>query len=203
MASYSSLTVVSGTTITSAWGNNVRNSAVCTQTSGTRPGSPTDGQTIFETDTGALLGYSSADAAWREFARLGTPATIIVYPQQTVSITTSAKTSHVSYDGRWVSGEVSMVLSSAGTSGGAFYVTVDVTSALPVPAATTGLVACGQFLYNDSGTAIYEGTVRVENISGNPRFAFWVHNTNASLGGTPTFAAASGDTMNFTFRYRW
>lgn len=71
MASYSALTVVSGTVITSAWGNNVRDSARIDCTSTTRPSTPVDGMIIHETDTDRYASYNAAAAQWSYFDGTG------------------------------------------------------------------------------------------------------------------------------------
>lgn len=65
--SYSSLTVVSGTTITATWGNNVRDSAIVQQASysalNSAVTSPTEGQRAYLTDTDTEWYYRNTN--WR------------------------------------------------------------------------------------------------------------------------------------------
>jgi hypothetical protein len=76
MPSYSSLTVVSGTTITTAWGNNARDSMIPTTLAASRPTSPHEGYVTAVTDKDRLeisdaSGNWLRGPAWAETGRTG------------------------------------------------------------------------------------------------------------------------------------
>lgn len=58
--------VAAGDTIDPSWGNTVRDRTVQVTTSGARPGAPTEGMVIYETDTDRLMIYTGA--AWQRLA---------------------------------------------------------------------------------------------------------------------------------------
>lgn len=61
--------VASGDSIDPSWGNTIRNQTVQVTTSGARPGTPTEGMVIYETDTDTVQAYDGT--TWREIARTG------------------------------------------------------------------------------------------------------------------------------------
>ena len=67
---------------------------------------------------------------------------------------------------------------------------------LPAPL-NTGHLCEGSFVYNDAGTAVYEGSARFDGTD----IKFRAHNTGNALGVTPSYAVASTDTLSFTITY--
>ena len=57
-------TFVAGQVLTASQVNNLAKQVVVTCTSGTRPSSPPEGMTIYETDTDKLLTYTTATTGW-------------------------------------------------------------------------------------------------------------------------------------------
>lgn len=61
--------VSAGGTIAATWGNAIRDQGVQVTTSGARPGSPTEGMVIYETDTDQVMVYNGS--AWVEVSKVG------------------------------------------------------------------------------------------------------------------------------------
>ena len=74
MPTQASLTVTNGNTITATWGNAMRDSVVLTCTSSTRPASPHEGMTAFETDTDRAIVYTGS--AWIVLGWIGSAGRI-------------------------------------------------------------------------------------------------------------------------------
>jgi hypothetical protein len=75
-----------------------------------------------------------------------------------------------------------------------------ISSTLPVTAAGAGSTASGigSFIFRDTGTAFYVGTVYLVSTTA---LRFLVHNVGDDLGRAPNFAIASGDALGFTIVY--
>lgn len=199
MASYTALTVVGGTTITSAWGNNVRDSAIPTVTSSTRPSSPTLGMTIYETDTQAYQTcVATSPVTWTEVARSGNVPTINISLYQGAAVSFTAE-SYWARRGGWVEGEVWMQATASGTAGQQIFCVSESAPTLPLLNGKSGYAA-GSFIFNN-GT-LYTGTVNMAVVSSQNRFFFYTNNTTNSLGASPAVTLASGNQLSFNFRYR-
>lgn len=94
-----------------------------------------------------------------------------------------------------VFGHCRVSFTAAGTAGNAILVNV---AGLPGVAVGARL-AIGDFLFDDVSVAPYVGAVTANTSA--TQFQFNAHNSAGLLGVVPNFAIASGDSINFSFRY--
>lgn len=187
MAARSTLTVTSGTTITSAWGNSVRNHVVPATGSNDVA---TEGQLCVNTVADVLVVHDGTTVkqlarygAWDAWTGTCTQAFAVSY--------TSTNQTHT-LQGRHVSASGLLAFTGFGSVGQP----ISIASNLPVPSAP---VLAGSFLYIDSGVGYYQGSV-VMDTSG--VLTMQVHNAAASnLGQTPSFAIANVDSLWLNLSY--
>lgn len=161
---------------------------VCT--SATRPGSPTEGDQIYETDTDRIYVYTGA--AWL----------IVQEPLQTWNATAytqnGSKTCVTSYG--WYQRSYGMFTAQAritsfqtGSAGNAI--------SLPTPVTLANQYAIGgSFQYFDSGTSLYVGAVVPSTTTA---MGFSTDGANNSFGITPSFAPDAADTLVLTVQGRY
>lgn len=202
MASYTALTVVSGTVITSAWGNNVRDSSIITATSSTRPGTPTEWMLVGETDTDGLVGHTGSswvyllEHSWHDLSNVGTT------PVQFGGITWSNVTIQ-ELRWKWTNGMVDVFVKASAGSGTTGTTGLIYMDGITMPSPSINGIAAGSFHYYASSPNLnYAGTVSVGNNAGTPRFTFVVTGSNNGLGASPQFTQGSSDVLLFHARYR-
>lgn len=161
---------------------------VCT--SGTRPGSPTEGDMIYETNTDSLLVYS------------GTAWAILWEPAQTWNVTAytqngskSCVTTYGWYQrtyGTFVA-QARITTFAAGSAGNAI--------SFATPFTLDNAVSVGgSFSWFDSGTTMYVGSILPSSTT---VFTFATNGVDNSFGITPSFAPASADVLNITLHGRY
>lgn len=187
MAARSTLTVTSGTTITSSWGNSVRDHVVSRTTSNDVAAA---GQIGFNTTSG--IGYTHNGAVAVEFARYTGWTDFTATVTQSFGVAYTATYRGFKRDGFEVTANVVMTFTGNGSSGNTIVVATD----LPAPPTT---LHCGTFSYVDAATAMYVGTVLIDTSS---NLTFYVHNNAlAALGASPSFAIVSTDVLRFELDY--
>lgn len=193
MPSYASLTVTSGSTITEAWGNAMRDSTVIVCTSSTRPSGPHEGMTIVETDTNRMAIYSGS--AWVYVSQFASTSwTPVPYRVSAPSDPTYTVNRAVfSYSAGWVMGQADITFTQAATSG---YENRVSTSSLPAPL-SSGATSCGTFQFVDVGVDYKVGSVIFDGTN----FIFRCDRETSQLGLAPTFNISVGDTWGFSFAY--
>lgn len=161
---------------------------VCT--SATRPGSPGEGDQIYETDTDRIYVYTGA--AWL----------IVQEPLQSWNATSytqnGSKTCATSYG--WFQRSYGMFTAQAritsfqtGSAGNII--------TLPTPVTLANQYAIGgSFQYFDSGTAFYVGAVVPSSTTA---MTFGVDGVNNSFGITPSFAPDAADVLVLTIQGRY
>ena len=187
MAARSSLTVVSGTTITSSWGNSVRNHSVPFTTS---DDVSSEGQLAVNTSTNMLVVHNGSAA--QELVRYGAPSSFSIAVGQAFSV--SFTTSQVGYVrcGPWVLAHAALAFTSSGSTGSPITIATD----LPAPAAATH---AGTFLYTNSTTATYyQGTIAMDTGADCTLVA---HLETGVIGQDPSFAIVSGHAVALNFAY--
>jgi hypothetical protein len=202
MPSYSALTVVGGSVITSAWGNNVRDSAISTVTSSTRPSPSTTGMVVYESDTGryAMCTAGGSPGTWVYALSTGwvdNSGTVLFSMSGWSSVTiTESKW-------KWTNGMVDYfvkVAAGAGTGGTSGFIYVDGTG-MPAPSINGQVVGSFQYFHAASGVN-YVGVCSVANASGTPRFSFITPAATNSFGLVPSFTYGNGDVLQLALRYR-
>jgi hypothetical protein len=189
MAARSTLTVTSGTTITSAWGNSVRDHAVPYTTSNDVT---TEGMLAVNTSTDQLVIHNGSAAV--QFGTYGTPTTWTGTPTQTgYAGTWSSTDCFYTRFGRLIVGVGQIdILTGTGTAGNG----ISLATNLPVPANT--LQSVGAFRYHDSGSTYYAGTITLNTSGG---FGFAVSGNASGFGVSPSVGLASGDQFFVQFSY--
>jgi len=94
----------------------------------------------------------------------------------------------------WCDIYVQLNITGAGTNATPFDVLIS-----GHPAILVGGVPSGVFTYYDAGNAIWSGSA---GVVASGVVGFTSTGTNYTLGANPAFAAANGDTIGFTLRYR-
>ena len=195
--------VTNGTTISTTWGNAIRDQGVQVTTSGARPSSPIEGMCIYETDTDLLLVYNGS--AWKQIGNGATSNTFGAWSTWTPQIRQSATagmSTTVSYAAYCIIGNTCiancrLVAGASGTAGQTIYVMSNGT--LPTPS-YYGMVN-GHGLLFDVSIAGYVVEAYVTNALGgssDPSWGFYRENTGV-LATSPTLA--SGDTINLQVIY--
>lgn len=175
--------------------------AVIVCTAATRPGSPVEGMTIFETDTDKEYRYTGA--AWVEMADFGawdTWTPTLLQPGS-IALTTAA--------GRYriISGKLCELHwfvnpSGTGTGNNAIYISGVPASLAPRSSGLGGADAdadIGRFFYLDNGTGYYNGTCGF--VSSTDITLFNGGSPASALGVVPNFAVAAADSMNGSLVY--
>lgn len=195
--------VSNGNTISTTWGNAIRDQGVQVTTSGARPGSPTEGMCIYETDTDLLLVYNGSD--WKQIGNSATSNTFGAWASWTPQIRQSASagmSTTVSYGkyaiiGKTCIAQCRLVAGAAGTAAQTIYVLSNGT--LPAPA-YYGMVVGHGMIFDISASADTVEVYITDALGGgaDPEFAFY-KDGSTSLMTTPTLA--SGDTINLQAIY--
>lgn len=164
-------------------------------TSGTRPGSPSTGQEIFETDT--LKGFMWDGTTWRQVYNLGAPDTWTPQVDQgaTTNIAKTIESARYDVCGRWVKGFASLAITGTGTAGSL------ITCTLPLPYAYTYEGGVAGAYFKAAGGVRY--TIVGEINSTSPAKFVLVNDAsgNSALGAAPNFAVGNGDVFRFSFEY--
>jgi hypothetical protein len=188
MAARSTLTVTSGTTITSSWGNAVRDHALPFTTSNDVT---SEGQLAVNTSTDRLVVYNGSAAV--ELARYGDWSSWTPTLSQGGSVTNSAGDCVFTRSGRLIVVTGYVGSTGTGTASNAIIVGTN----LPLPAAT-GVVGFAEFF--NSGDQYYIASVAMNASTGNLTFAS--HGGNNLFGINPNVQLSSGDGFNLVLSYR-
>lgn len=191
MAARSAMTVTSGTTVTTAWGNNVRDHVV-TQTTSNDVAS--EGQLCVNTSTDALIAHNGTGAVAIAHYGLGTTWTPTLTQGAGVSVTVNIARYWV--EGRRCKCEMQLTCTSTGTASNAISVSLPVTANTTVGAQGYG------YLYDASVPNTFPfivtlGSTTTINLSSSSANA-----ANLSLGVTSfTAALTNNDIINATWEY--
>lgn len=188
MAARSTLTVTSGTTITSSWGNAVRDHAVPFTTSNDVS---SEGQLAVNTSTDKLVVYNGSAAV--ELARYGDWTTWTPTGDQGGAVAGTASNCVYWRSGRLIVATGKFSFTATGTASNAISLGTD----LPLPAATS---IVGQFLFFNSGDQFYVGLATMNSSTGTLTFAS--HGANNNFGQNPAVQLTSGDAIDVVLTYR-
>jgi len=198
MAARSTFTRTTGSVITSAWANSLRDHVV--PYSGAADGT-TDGMVSVNTTADTLHVGNGTIAA--TFGCYGTPPAWTVpgtWPlkQGGGEAEVSLEQSFIVRQGRevraWGRVQVGFAGSPVPSAGSPIFLDTN------LPAASVSHV--GTFYYQDTGTTVYEGVVlSIGGGTGTQRLGFQTNNNNAALGQTPSFAAFNGDVILLNLSY--
>lgn len=187
MALRSSFTRVFGAVIPSAWANSIRDHLVTIATS---DDVSSEGQLCVNTSTDQLVMHNGAGGAI-EIARYGGLSSVTASTTQSFAVSATAR-GGMSRHGTWADAWLRLSFTSNGFTGAPIYIDTN----LPAPSLE---IRVGGFLYQDAGTALYEGSVFM---TPGGRLAMYVHNTPYSLlGATPSFAIIAGDAIDLNLRW--
>lgn len=188
MAARSTLTVTSGTTITSAWGNAVRDHAVPYTTSND---ATAEGQLAVNTSTDRLIVYNGSAAV--ELGRYGDWSTWTATGDQGGSVAGTASNCVFTRSGRLIVATGRFAFTAVGTASN----TISIGTNLPLPAATS---VVGQFLFFNTGDAFYVGLATMNATTG--ALTFVSHSGNNNFGINPNVQVHSGDAIDLVLTYR-
>lgn len=188
MAARSTLTVTSGTTITSSWGNTVRDHLVPYTT--TDDVGTTEGRMAVNTSTDQLVVYTGSTV--RELVRYGAWSSFTLSPVQTFALSSTNTDVGTARLGRTVVAHAHLSFTSSGSTGTQLYIDTN----LPAPA---GTIVAGVFHFTDLGANYSTGVVFMNTSS---RLTFIVTGNNNTFGITPSFAVVSGDEMWINLSYQ-
>ena len=170
----------------------VSKQVITTCTSVTRPASPVEGQTVYETDTDKYTVWDGA--AWQEVLQVG--AWTSYTPTLTQNGAKSTSTNSFAYarvGGRCIDVDGQITCTQAGTAGN------KITLSLPVTAASRYVngTPLGSAIFNDgsawrSGSAVFDTTTTV---------AIQLDNLANAYGILPSIALASGMKIAMKLRY--
>lgn len=188
MATRSTFTRTSGSVITSAWANSLRDHIV--PYSGAADGA-TDGMLSVNTSTDTLhIGNGTIGAT---FGCYGTPPTwslvaSVPVVQNGFGGSASLAQSFIVRQGREVRAWGEVTITGGPISGEGFPINLDTN--LPASSVTN----MGTFMFLDSGNTLYTGIVQATaGGTGTQRLTFQVTGNNALLGQSPNFRAATND----------
>ena len=192
-----------GTSPPATWGDTVRDDLqylhargpyVCT--SGTRPSGPTEGDTIYETDTDKMMTFDGSN--WWTIAIPSTASTSFTSTiSQGVSTNISKSTNYSQY--RIISGVCewwfAFTMSASGTAGSQVTLTLPVTSLI----STVGVTVGNGMIYDSSVPTIDTG--HYEIVTSTTVSMAVSEGTNAPWGASPNIALASGDIIRGHIRF--
>jgi hypothetical protein len=186
-----------GSTLTAAHLlSEVYNQVISQVTSGSRPGSPADGQMIYETDTDRL--YLRDSTGWVQFGGNGQWTSFTPTLTQSGSVGFSANYSRYYKIGRLVHYDAFLTVSGTGTTNNA------VTVSLPVTAANVA-GGHGSGYITDASTGLsHPGIVRLSSTSAMALLGSTAATTNVNVGQTGTdfdAAIATGDFVVMAITY--
>lgn len=170
----------------SQWNTNLRDQVITQCTSATRPGSPVEGQYIYQTDNDRLYMYTGA--AWRLVGGNGPISFTPTWTNLTIGNGTQAWSYIYQNGGIYITGKT--VFGTTTSIGGTVQMTVPNSHA----AATYG---AGSLHILDSGTRHYAGTVYVDSASGTINL---VHTETGNVGltnATNPITFTTSDTIGF------
>lgn len=186
MAARSTFTRTSGSVITSAWANSLRDHLPTITTSNDVS---SEGQLAVNTSSDAVVIHDGSGVV--ELARYGALSAITLSTQQSFGVASNNGGGY-GRNGTWIDANVSMYFTTNGATG--FAITVDTN--LPPP---TYQLRAGDFTFIDSGSSVYEGSVLIDTAG---ILTFYCHDSaGALLGQTPSFAINVGDQLFFSLRY--
>jgi hypothetical protein len=187
MALRTSFTRVFGAVIPSAWANAMRDHMVTIATSNDVS---SEGQLCVNTAADVLVVHDGT--AVRQLARYGPWDTWTATVVQSFGVGFTPNGLAVTRSGRHITASGILELTGNGSTGNQ----IIVNSNLPAPTAAR---LAGTFLYIDSGTAYYQGSVVIDAAAA---LSFQVHNSPAAnLGTSPAFAIAPGDSLWLNLSY--
>jgi hypothetical protein len=193
MAARSTLTVTSGTTITSAWGNSVRDHVVPFTGSNDVA---SEGQLAVNTTADKLVVWNGSAVV--ELASYGSWGTF------TSTVTQAGGPGVATADecewtrtGRHVVGGGRLTITSI-ISAAANPIQLG-TSGLPAVSGTLGTHNVGTFIYQDTGTRLYQGSLYMTSAG---VMTMATTDQVALLGQAPSFAAAATDIIWLNLNYR-
>lgn len=187
-------TFIPGAVLTASQMNQVAQQVVVTCTSTTRPSSPPEGMTIYETDTDCLTTFDGTN--WVRTSAVTTTAVQTWTPVVTQSGTVSHTANEARYvrNGCVVSAWASLTMGASGTANNPVVVTLPVTGSGHL---SNSIVGSGVVV---TPTNTY--TVVAYTTSGLASVAFRMTvSGNSPFGATPNLALASGDTIRFQVTY--
>lgn len=162
---------------------------ICTST--TRPASPYEGLSIYETDTDTTHFYNGS--AWVQVSHLGQWTGFT--PTITQSVTPTKTVNYARYirNGRTITGSITCTLTSAGTASNI------ITYSLPVTAANANVMVGSGKIYDSSANTTYVGSIETNTVSS---IAMSIQGSN-NYAGASIFTAglASGDVVYMSFVY--
>lgn len=168
--------------------------AVIQCTSSTRPSSPHEGMTVYETDTNRYMGYSGS--VW-------TPISQSSSNTFTMTSTALSVTTNYGY-WTWSSGWVTVIGKGSFASAGLAGVERDfiLNGGTPPPPPNFTVDCCGSFTsYVQSTGVVYCGSVYIEDSFGIARCRFFVNGHLGGIGAAPSVATSIGDNTAFMIRY--
>jgi len=178
---------------TNGWKQLGNSTIICTST--TRPASPFQGQTIYETDTDYEFTYTGS--AWMQTGGTGawTTWTTPTLWQGTATPNVAKTVNYAKYIrvGRLVTVSLSVTVTGAGTSGQEIQI-----RDLPFAAASNAPLV-GAFRFLDAGNTNYSGANTGNGTDTGIRF--YVSGNGNPMGANPTFALANGDVLQCTVTY--
>ena len=169
--------------------NDIWNQVIAQVTSASRP-TGTEGQVIYETDTGRF--YAHNGTTWVQFAGLASSATNLWTPQLDQGATTIfAKT--VNYSQYQIMGNLcwwsfSITVNASGTAGSNFTLTTPVTMSATTPGLGAGRI------WDNSAPFAYHG-IFIPALTTNMRLFVDTNISNSAWGVAPNLAVAANDAI--------
>lgn len=187
MAARSTFTRSAFATITSAWANTLRDHIV--SITGSNDVS-SEGQLCVNTAADVLVVHDGTTV--QQLARYGPWDTWTATAVQSFGVAFTPNGLAVTRSGRHITASGILEFTAFGSTGAQ----IVVNASLPAPTAAR---LVGTFLYIDSGTAYYQGSVVMDAAAA---LTFQVHNSPAAnLGTSPSFAIAPGDSLWLNLSY--
>lgn len=164
----------------------------CTST--TRPSSPHEGMTIYETDSNLMLSYSGS--VWTPVAQ--SSSYTFTMTSSAISVTTNY--GYWKYSSGWVSVIGKASFASAASAG--VERDLKLNGGTPPPPPNFTIDCCGSFTaYAQSTGVVYTGAVYIEASAGRPRLRFFVNGNLGGIGAAPSVATSIGDNVSFAITY--
>ena len=192
MAARSTFTRTSGSVITSAWANSLRDHIV--PYSGAADGT-TDGMLSVNTADDTLrIGNGTTTVIGANYGAWNTWTAEVVQAGIATCTETECEWRRV---GRDIVGGGTLTVGTI-TSGAGIGIEI-VTFGLPLVSGARGNHVIGTFLYHDVGTTWYQGALLMNSLG---TMFMRVNNQATFLGGGPSFAVAVNDEIHVNFSYR-
>lgn len=161
-------------------------------TSSTRPGSPFEGQTIYETDTDLSLTWSGS--TWVQVGSLGAWTTWTPTITQVGSVTHSVVYGRYTKIGRTVYANFTTNVTGSGSAGTGVSISLPVTSAAGSP-----LRLGSGHIYDTSTATRYTGMCELDSTTAFRIVGDW--SSGNQWGGIPSVGLASGDQVSASITY--